>query len=160
MKKLLSILIMGASLNIAHAQNNLNLSNDAQEILKFLNEPQNKNDSLNSPQVQNDNELVMSIMKFIEEKNIKEKNKKIEFINSLNVYDEIKQQAISYVNQNLTYSDNEKVSYGIYLLKKCKKTKDVSRNISPSASETCYADYKPDGKGMCIPERSNICCTY
>jgi hypothetical protein len=158
MKKLLSILIVAASLNIAHAQSNLNLSSDAQEMLKFLHEPENKNDSLNSPQVQNDNELVMSIMKFIEDKNIKEKNKKIEFINSLSVSNEIKQQAISYVNQNLTYSDHEKVSYGLYLLKKCKKTKDVSMN-SPSASQTCYGDYKPNGKGMCAPERSNICCT-
>ena len=147
MKKLLSILIVGASLNVAHAQGNLNLSSPAQEMLQFVNDPQNKNDKLNDPQAQNDTELVMFIMKSMEDKHIKEINKKLEFINSFNVSNGIKEQAISLINQNITYSDHEKVSYGIYLLKKCN---DSSR--APGAT----LDYRPN-KGSCVYERSNIC---
>ena len=118
MKKLLTILIVGLSLNLAHAQGDLNLSSSAQEVLRSINEPQNKNDRLNNPQYQNDTELLMFIMKSIEDKHINEINKKIEFVNSFSVSKDIKEQAISLINQNITYSDNEKVSYGVYLLKK------------------------------------------
>jgi hypothetical protein len=159
MKKLLCILILGTSLNISHAQGDLNLSSPAQEMLKFINDPQNKNDRLNNIQYQNDTELVMFIMKSIDDKHIKEINKKIEFINSFNVSKDIKEQAISYVNQNITYSDNEKVSYGVYLLKKCNESHSVgleARNASVSGE--CYIDYKPTNNG-CAPERSNVCCT-
>lgn len=137
------------SLSAASTQGDLNLSSSAQEMLKFLNDPQNKNDILNNPQTQNDNELVMFIMKSIEDKHIKEINKKVEFVNSFKVSNDIKEQAISYINQNLTYSDNEKASYGIYMLKKC--------NTIPRAG-ACYPDYRPDGRGGCTSQRSNICC--
>lgn len=146
MKKLLSILIIGTSLNVAHAQGDLNLSSPAQEMLQFVNDPQNKNDKLNNPQAQKDTELVMFIMKSIEDKHIKEIDKKIEFINSFNVSNGIKEQAVSLINQNITYSDNEKVSYGIYLLKKCNESPRVGSRI----------DYRPN-KGNCVYERSNVC---
>jgi hypothetical protein len=147
MKKLLSILIIGASLNFAHAQDDLSRSIDAQEVRQFVNNPQNTNDKLNNPQGQNDAELVMFIMKSIEDKHIKEIDKKIEFVNSFNASNSIKEQAISLINQGITYSDNEKVSYGVYLLKKCH---DSTR------SPRSRIDYRPF-KGNCVYERSNIC---
>lgn len=55
---------------------------------------------------------------------------------------------ISYVNQNITYSDNERVSYGVYLLKKC--------NDSNSGHRDTF-DYRPNGHGGCVPQRSNVC---
>ena len=118
MKKLLSILILGVSLNLAYAQDNTKLSSAGQELLEFVNDPQNKNDSLLDPKNQNDTELVMFILKAIEDKKIKEKTKQIEFANSFQVSDDIKKGVINSINQNLAYSDNEKVSYGIYLLNK------------------------------------------
>lgn len=142
------MLLCSTSFSVANAQNNLNNSGAAaQELLKFINDPQNRNDLLNNAQYQNDTELLMFVMKSIEDKNIKDINKKIEFVNSSNVSNDIKKQAISLINQNITYSDHEKVSYGIYMLKKC--------NVSPSAN-TCWTDYGPH-QG-CVPERSNICC--
>ena len=148
MKKLLSILIFATSLNIAYAQDNLNissLSSNAQATLKFLNDPKNKNDNLNDPQTQNDTELVMSIMKSIEDKQIKDNNKKIEFVNSFKVSSYIKDGVISLINQNITYSDHEKISYGVYGLNEC--------NDHPRVG--CMVDYVPrDG---CKYQRSNIC---
>lgn len=149
MKKLLTILIVGLSINIAHAQGNSNLSSGAQAVLQFVNDPQNKNDKLNNAQIQNDTELVMFIMKSIEDKHITEINKKIEFINSFNASNSIKEQAINLVNQNINYSDNEKVSYGVYLLKKCNED-------SHKTNARAVVDYKPY-QGKCVYERSNIC---
>ena len=142
------ILSLLTSLSVANPQNDLKLSSDAQATLEFFNSPQNKNDNINNPQTQNDIELVMFIMKSVEDKNLADKNKKIEFINSFKVSNVIKEQAISYINQNIKYSDNEKVSYGIYLLKTC--------NVSPKIND-CRVDYKPTSRG-CVGERSNICC--
>ena len=136
------------SLAVANPQDDLKLSSDAQATLEFFNAPQNKNDNINNPQTQNDTELVMFIMKSIEDKKITDKNKKIEFVNSFKVSNYIKEGAINDINQNITYSDNEKVSYGIYLLKKC--------NTS-SRKNACYVDRRPN-RGGCIDERSNICC--
>jgi hypothetical protein len=73
----------------------------------------------NNVDYQNNTELVMFVMKSIEDKHITNVNKKIEFVNSFKVSDDIKEQAISLINQNIEYSDNEKVAYGVYLLKKC-----------------------------------------
>ena len=78
------------------------------EVLKIINNPQN----------QNDVELVMFIMKTIEDKNIKDTNKKIAFVDTFQVSDDIKDVVKSYIKQNLSYSDNERISYGIYKLKK------------------------------------------
>lgn len=144
MRKVLIILAITISLNIAYAQNVL-LPHSAQEVMQFINDPQNKNDKLNNIQIQNDTELVMFIMKSIEDKNIQDIDKKIEFINSLNVGKTIKDQVITLVNQDITYSDNEKISYGGYMLKKCNKTKAVGAII----------DYRP--MRGCVYERSNIC---
>lgn len=132
----------------AYAQSKLKLSSDAQATLKFMNDPKNKNDILNNAQYQNDVELLMFIMTSIDDKNIKEKNKKIEFVNSFKASEYIKDWAISLINQNITYSDNEKVAYGIYTLKKC-------NGESPRVNE-CIVDYRPN-QG-CKPERSNVCC--
>lgn len=133
--------------NIAHAKGDLKLSSDAHEVLKFVNKPQAKNDKLNDPQTQNDTELVMSILKYIEDKNITESNKKIEFINSSKVSNYIKNGVINEIQQNITYSDYEKVSYGIYMLKKCNNN---------SKANVCYIDQRP--VPYCVYERSNICC--
>ena len=84
----------------------------------------------------------------MEDIHIKEINKKIDFINKSHVSNDIKNWAIRLINQNITYSDHEKVSYGIYILKKCNEDPKVNR---------CYIDYRPN-KG-CVPERSNVCCT-
>jgi hypothetical protein len=153
MKKLLSILILATSLNIAYAQGDLKISSNAQETLKFMNDPQNKNDILNNVQYQNDVELLMFIMKSIEDKNIKDKNKKIEFVNSFKASNDIKEWAISYINQNITYSDNEKISYGIYGLKKCNVGAEI--NGIPKAND-CRLDWGPHAG--CKPDRSNVCC--
>lgn len=103
----------------ANSSDNLKLSSDAQKTLKFMNDPKNKNDMLNNVQYQNNVELLMFVMKSIEDQNINENNNKIKLVNSLDVSDYIKNWAISYINQNITYSDNEKISYQIYTLKQC-----------------------------------------
>lgn len=142
------ILSLLTSLSVANPQSDLKLSSDAQATLEFFNAPQNKNDNINNPQTQNDTELVMFIMKSIEDKKITDKHKKIDFINSFQVSKYIKDGAISEVNQNISYSDNEKVSYGIYMLKTCKTS---------SRKNACYVDRRPN-QGRCDYERSNICC--
>ncbi|HLX54963.1 MAG TPA: hypothetical protein VKR58_13540 [Aquella sp.] len=140
------------SLSIANAQDNSTpataLSSSAQEVLKWLNDPKNANDNLNNKQTQDGVEQVMSIMKSLEDQNIKGNDKKIEYVNSLNVSTDMKEWAISYINQNINYSDNEKVSYGIYRLKKC----DGSHKVND-----CQVDFRPN-QGTCVEERSNICC--
>ena len=68
----------------------------------------------------------------------------------------IKEGAINEVNQNITYSDYEKVSYGVYLLKKCNNS--FGKLSTPSKLGDCYPDKRPDGRGGCGYQRSNICC--
>jgi len=132
------ILSLLTSLSVANPQSDLKLSNDTQATLKLTNDPQ----------YQNDVELLMFVMKSIEDKKITDKNKKIEFVNSFKASNYIKEWAISLINQNITYSDNEKISYGDYLLKKCDESPRVNG---------CVTDYRPTSQG-CKPERSNICC--
>jgi hypothetical protein len=140
--------VMFLSFSFANAQDNSKLSSDVQGVLKFLNAPQNKNDLLNNTQYQHDTELVMFVMKSVEDKHIKDINKQIEFINSFKVSNDTKQQAISYIKQHIKYSDHEKVSYGVYMLKICNELPRVNN---------CIMDYRPQAP-HCFPQRSNICC--
>ncbi len=146
MKKLLITLLILTSLSVANTQVS-KIPNAEQQFSKWANDPQNKNDNLLNPQTQNETELMMFLLKSIEDKNITDKQKKIEFVNSFKVSEDIKQYAISLINQNITYSNNEKISYGIYSLKQC--------NDKPKTN-ACIVDYRPN-QG-CKPERSNVCC--
>jgi hypothetical protein len=111
MKKLLSILILATSLNIAHAQENLTTNEKpTQNAVELM---------LANPQTQNDTELVMFIMKSIEDKDIQGVDKKTNFVDTFKVSDSIKNQAKSYINQNINYSDYKKLSYGMFQFKKC-----------------------------------------
>jgi len=109
------ILFLLVCLSSAHAQGNLTqyksspASND--EVLKIINNPQN----------QNDVELIMFVLKSIEYKNIKEINKKIDFVDTFKVSDDIKDVIKTIIKQNLNYSDHERISYGVYVNKKCNK---------------------------------------
>lgn len=108
MKKLLSILILATSLNIAHAQGNLIDSRQLSEaeVLKVVTNPQN----------QAKVELVMFVLKSIEDLNITENDKKIDFVNKVAVSDNIKDMVKNDISQNITYSDYKRVSYGMYKL--------------------------------------------
>lgn len=81
--------------------------------------------TLQNPQNQNDVELIMSIMKIIEDKNIEGISKKINFVDTFKVSDYIKNTIKSYIRQNINYSDNERISYGIYRSKKCNHQQDI-----------------------------------
>ena len=126
-----SILLITFSSSV-YALDDLKPSSAANEVLKMINNPQYQNDIINNSQYQNDTELVMFIMKSIEDKKIKETTKKLDFVNTFKVANEIKDQVKSMIKQNLNYSDHEKVSYGIYLLNKCKNP-----TVS-DGSEPCY----------------------
>jgi predicted CoA-binding protein len=63
---------------------------------------------LSNPQNQNDVELIMLIMKSIEDKNIQGIKERINFVDTFKVSDEIKNVAKSYIRQNISYSDNKK----------------------------------------------------
>jgi hypothetical protein len=155
MKKLLCLLIIGTFLSFAHAaQSSVKLSNNAQKLFNSLNEPQNKNDSFNDPQSQNETELLMFTLKSLEDKKITDKNKKIEFVNSLKIDSDIKQFVINQINQNLNFSDFEKVSYGVYINNKCND--DFQKDIKQQAQQ-CWVDQGPN-RGNCAPQRSNVCC--
>ena len=84
------------------------------DIASIINDP-----ILSNSQNQNDVELIMTIMKAIEDKDIQGVDKKIEFANTFKVSDYIKNTVKSYINQNINYSDNQRISYGIYRLKLC-----------------------------------------
>ena len=121
MKKLLSMLILGVSLNLAYAQ---------EKPLIDSKEPSEaqKSEFINNIVNQNNNELVMFILKSIEDQGITNTDQKINFVNTFNVYDKVKEEVITAIKANITYSDNEKVSYGRYKLKNCqalKKTLDA-----------------------------------
>lgn len=98
--------------SFADTQENINV-----DLMSIANNP-----ALTNQQNQNDVELVMFIMKNIEDKNIVEVDKKNDFVNSFKVSDYIKNVVKSYIAQNINYSDNKKISYGIYLFKKCNRT--------------------------------------
>lgn len=134
-----------------YALDNVESSSAANEVLKLINSPQYKNDTINNPRTQNDTELVMFILKAIEEKKIQDPKQKIAFTNSFQVSDDIKGLVINQINQNLNYSDNERVAYGIYMLKKCNK-----RNAS--SKQVCYVDRVPKPAPNCVYQRSNVCC--
>lgn len=151
-KILLGVITLMTFSHSAYALDNTKPSSAAQELLKTIKTPQYQNNIINNLQYQNDTELAMFIMKSIEEKNIKEANKKIDFVNTFKVSDEIKDQVKSMIKQNINYSDHEKVSYGIYLLKKCNDQTVSVRN------EPCYFDYAPNPAPNCVPQRSNVCC--
>jgi hypothetical protein len=76
-----------------------------------------------NPQNQQRVELVMSILKAIDDLNITENSKKIDFVNTMEVSDNIKTLVKNQINLNITYSDFQRVSYGIYRLmsKQCGK---------------------------------------
>ena len=149
MKKMLITLLILTSLSFTYAQDVSNLSNVGQQLLKWSNNPQSKNDSTISPQRRNENELMMFILKSIADNNITDKQQKIEFVNSFQVSEDIKQFAISLINQNITYSDNEKVAYGLYLLKQC--------NNKSRKPNDCYSGYAPY-QGSCQEQHNNECC--
>ena len=126
MKKLIFILL--ASISIAHAQEyKTSAGMSKAEILQVISNQQN----------QKNVELIMFALKSIEELNITEMNKKIEFVDTLQVSDEIKTGVKSQIKQNLSYSDHERVGYGIYQLKK-----DCSHHsISKLDTSQSYYDY-------------------
>ncbi len=102
--------IMFLSFSFANAQDNLKTfqptPNSEAEVLKIITNPENRNHT----------ELVMSVLKSIEDLWIKDTNKKIDFVNSLKVSDDIKDHVISQIRNNLSYPDYEKIDYGIYRL--------------------------------------------
>ena len=106
------ILFILVCLSPAYAQGNLTQYKSSpassDEVLKIINNPQN----------QNDVELIMFVLKSIEYKNIKDINKKIDFVDTFKVSDDIKDVIKTTIKQNLNYSDHERVDYGIYQLKK------------------------------------------
>jgi hypothetical protein len=103
--------VMFLSFSFANAQDNSNLfrptPNSENEVLKIITSPENLNNT----------ELVMSVLKSIEDLGIKDTNRKIDFVSSLKVSDDIKAQVIGQVRNSLSYSDHEKVSYGMYKVK-------------------------------------------
>src|SRR5688572_30222955 len=113
---LLLLLTSFLSVAVAHAQNN-SLIDPSQ-----LSEAQIKQ-IVTNPQNENKVELVMFVLKSIEDLNITDDDKKIAFVNSLDVSNEIKDVVKSDIKLNITYSDHERVSYGIYRLmsKQCDK---------------------------------------
>jgi len=102
--------IIFLSFSFANAQDNFKTfrptPNSEAEVSKIIESPENRNHT----------ELVMSVLKSIEDLWIKDTNKKIDFVNSLTVSDDIKDNTISQIRNNLSYSDHEKVGYGIYRL--------------------------------------------
>ena len=148
MKKLLITVLLLTSLSATFAQDVSKLSNVAQQLSKWANDPQNQNEKILNPQTENNTELTFSILKSIEDKNITYTQKKLDFVNSSQVSENIKQSVINLINQNITYLDYEKVSYGLYSLKLCKLRK-------PSE---CYYDNTPDGRGGCLYQYQDACC--
>ena len=140
------ILSLISFLSFAYTQENLN---------QMLNEEVMQNRAalqlITNPQTRNDNELSMFIMHIIESKNIKDFNKKIEFIDTFKVSDDIKQQAKVYVKQNLNYSDFRKVDYGVYILKNCHQTS--SKNLS-----NCYEGMMQIAYKTCAINPFTTCC--
>lgn len=131
--------------SIANAKDNLSMfqptSSSEEEVLKMIKNPTN----------QNNTELVMSILKDIEDKGIKDADKKIEFVDSFNVSNDIKEQAKSYIRQNIKYSDNERVSYGVYKLKNC------GSNSYASKTNGCVNDYAYIYNGCYVQYRFTCC---
>ena len=138
-KLLIAMLSITTFLSFANANNyHINRPSEA-EAMHIVENPDN----------QNKVELAMFILKSIEEKQIKNIDKKIDFVNSLPVSDEVKRLAKSIIQQGINYSDNEKISYGIYRLKNCKNFKNNSNFKSLS-------DYLPVGSG-CVPIPNYLC---
>jgi hypothetical protein len=150
--KILLGIVLSISFLPSYAIDNPKLSDTATELNNMLNNPKYKNDSLNNQQNQNDTELVMFILKAIEEKKIQDPKQKIAFANSFQVSDDIKSLVRTQINQKLNYSDNEKVSYGVYILKNCAK-----QNVS-TGKQVCYVDRVPRPAPSCPYLRSNVCC--
>lgn len=133
----------------------LSFSAYAQDNLKPF-DASNQAIIINSSQDQNDTELVMSILKLIEDKGITETNKKIDFINTFKVSNDIKEYATSLITQSLNYSDYKKDSYGTYTLQTCNNHSAYKK--SSLNSQICYVDNAPNGRGGCRAQRSNVCC--
>jgi len=107
--------------SLANAQGNIDISN-------IVNDP-----ILSNAQNQKDVELVMLIMKSIEDKNIQSVEEKINFVDTFKVTDEIKDVAKSYIRQNISYSDNKRIAYGIYQYTKC----NHGANVDASSKRVC-----------------------
>lgn len=88
------------------------------EVLKIVQNPQN----------QNNVELVMFILKNIEDLNIIETDKKIEFVNNFNVSDEIKSLVKTAIENHINYSDHKRITYGLYEFNKCRHTNYMNRD--------------------------------
>ena len=131
MKKTLITLLILTSLSIANAQGNLTQykpsPTSSNEVSNIINNPQN----------QNDVELSMFVLKIIEDKNITDINKKIAFVDTFKISDDIKDAIKTTITQNINYSDNERVGYGIYELKKCNH--NVSDKVD--SSSPAYNNY-------------------
>lgn len=139
----LSILILATSLNIAHAQGNLIDSRQLSEaeVLKVVTNPQN----------QAKVELVMFVLKSIEDLNITENDKKIDFVNKVAVSDNIKDMVKNDISQNITYSDYKRVSYGMYKL---------MNNKCSNSSNSLNVNGLPDHinlRGNCYPQEYFTC---
>ena len=86
------------------------------EVLKIIKNPQN----------QNNVELVMAVLKNIEDLNITEKDKKISFVDNFNTTDNIKSLVKISIENNISYSDHKRIDYGLYEYKKCYHTNYAS----------------------------------
>ncbi len=138
-KLLIAMLSMTTFLSFANANSyHINKPSEA-EAMQIVENPEN----------QNKVELAMFILKSIEEKQIKNIDKKIDFVNSLPVSDEVKRFAKSIIQQGINYSDHEKTSYGIYRFKNCKNFKNNSNVKS-------LPDYLPL-RGWCVPQQWYQC---
>lgn len=149
-------MLLSTFFSSAYALDNHNSSSATNELLQTTSSHQDQNDIINTPQDQNDTELVMFILKCIEDKHITEINKKIAFVNTFKVSNDIKDYAISLITQDLNYSDHKKDSYGTYILQPCNNPSTLKS--SSLNGRSCYVDYAPNGHGTCKAQRSNVCC--
>ena len=109
-------ILLSACLSSVYALDSNELSSANSEATKLFNSTLYPNEVISTPQDQNETELALNILKTIEDKKITETNKKISFVNTFNLPDEIKKYAKSLITQNLNYSDFKKESYGTYTL--------------------------------------------
>ena len=113
MKKMLITLLILSSLSFANTLGDVSQYKPSptsrDEVSKIVNNPVN----------QNNVELSMFILKMIQDKNITDINKKIAFVDTFQLSDDIKDTIKITINQNINYSDFERAGYGIYLFKKC-----------------------------------------
>lgn len=127
-----------AYLNIDYAEGNfppnrnITVKSDS-EALQILSNPKN----------QQKVELYMYVLKSIQDLGITDIDKKIAFVETMEVSNNIKDWVKSSIRHNINYSDYKKVSYGIYqtLNNKCGKGSNPQAKLS---------DYIPF-RGHCAP---------